>query len=292
MKERAFAFGKSRSLVGIVTLPEDEARNPRTPVLILLNAGLVHRVGPNRLHVTMARTMAKRGFVSVRFDLSGIGDSLPRLDSVPFPRSAVLDVQEVMDDISTLTGTQRFCLMGLSSGALVSLATALADQRVAGAVIVNPHGFWSSAEMGAHVENLSVARIYRGNLRRVESWRRLFTGKTNYRRLVETLWYRIAGRHRAAHETSLTVNGIDQQLTAFLRLEIPILLMFSDKDRGLDNFDHILGRDWRRGLGKNIHLAVIQDANHTLAVPSHLRQAVASVDRWMTDRWPVSLDLA
>jgi len=286
VKECALLFGKSRSLVGIMTCPTGEVPDSDRPALIMLNAGLVHRVGPNRLHVTMARRMAERGFVAVRFDFSGIGESLPRFDGVPYPQSAVLEVQEVMDAVSEITGARRFCLMGLSSGALVSLETALADPRVAGTVIVNPHGFWDSPEWGAHVENLSVGRIYRRNAWRLESWRRLITGKTNYRRLAETLWYRVARRGNAARQVSTVVDGIKQRLSAFLRLNIPILLLFSDKDRGIDNFDEILGRGWSEQLGRNVSLVVIPDANHTLAVPIHLHQAVASIDEWMTIRWP------
>src|SRR5689334_20064244 len=69
--ENAIVFGGDVRLVGIVTTPA-ETRADRTGV-ILLNAGVVHRVGPNRLYVTLARRLAQAGLTVLRFDHSGIG---------------------------------------------------------------------------------------------------------------------------------------------------------------------------------------------------------------------------
>ncbi|MGH7928173.1 MAG: alpha/beta hydrolase, partial [Candidatus Binatia bacterium] len=76
MREEALLLGKTRSLVGILTDPPEAKRSTRLPGIILLNAGIIHRVGPNRMHVKIARTLAPMGFVVVRFDFSGIGDSI------------------------------------------------------------------------------------------------------------------------------------------------------------------------------------------------------------------------
>ncbi|HHO68021.1 MAG TPA: alpha/beta hydrolase, partial [Gammaproteobacteria bacterium] len=73
MKERVVTFGPERNLVGVLTQP-DQVR-PDLPVLVFLNAGLLHRVGPYRMHVDLARQLAARGYASLRFDLSGRGDS-------------------------------------------------------------------------------------------------------------------------------------------------------------------------------------------------------------------------
>ena len=250
MNERALILGKSRSLVGVITYPLELTVDPQRPALILLNAGLVHRVGPGRLHVRLARRMAERGFVVVRFDFSGIGDSLPRADNLPYKQSTVLEVQEVMDTVTELYGINNFCLIGLSSGALVSLDTALKDSRVVGAGILNPHGFADSAEWTTHVDHLSTSRIYAKNLTKLDSWRKLLTGKTNYRRLGEALRYRVTHRGKQAEGISSVVDDMLPELKAFLQLNIRILLLFSQKDRSIDNFHEILGSYWERGFGR------------------------------------------
>jgi len=83
MREEAVLFGKTRSLVGIITDPHTVVNAHNHPAIVLLNAGVLHRVGPNRLYVKIARKLASAGFVVLRFDLSGIGDSKARRDNLP-----------------------------------------------------------------------------------------------------------------------------------------------------------------------------------------------------------------
>src|SRR5690606_23743533 len=75
MRESAVLFGPTRSLVGVVTEPAAGSARPDAPAVLILNSGLVHRVGPKRLHVRLARRLAGLGFTCMRIDLSGIGDS-------------------------------------------------------------------------------------------------------------------------------------------------------------------------------------------------------------------------
>ena len=62
MNERAIAFGPEQSLLGVLSLPPDQVSAP--PAVILLNAGLLHRVGPNRLYVDIARRVGDLGYPS------------------------------------------------------------------------------------------------------------------------------------------------------------------------------------------------------------------------------------
>jgi hypothetical protein len=98
----------------------------------MLNSGILHHVGACRLHVKLARTLAPAGYTVMRFDHSGIGDSDARRETLPFEKSAVLDVQEAMDYLTATRGTREFVLMGLCSGADMSFKVAGADSRVVG----------------------------------------------------------------------------------------------------------------------------------------------------------------
>ena len=137
MTEHAVAFPvASESLVGVFTAAEPSDDHGR-PAIIFLNAGLLHRIGPNRLYVRMAREMAGRGFSSLRFDLSGIGDSLPRTDGLPLRAAALRDVQDALDFLSRKRTLSSFILVGLCSGADLAFRVALADRRVVGAVLID-----------------------------------------------------------------------------------------------------------------------------------------------------------
>ena len=116
LHERAVRFGAHGTLIGIVT-PPPAGVTPHT-AFAFLNAGVVHRVGPNRMHVTAARRLAARGFLCVRFDLSGLGDSSSRRDATPVDHAVVLETTEVLSTLQREYGVGRFVLAGLCSGAV------------------------------------------------------------------------------------------------------------------------------------------------------------------------------
>ncbi|MGQ9424674.1 alpha/beta fold hydrolase [Gilvimarinus sp. F26214L] len=117
-------------LAGILTEPRKSNRDDLA--LLLLNSGIMHRVGACRLSVRVARAVASEaGIKALRFDFSGIGDSEPRrTGQVDFDRVAVDEVIEVMDYLQETRHVDRFVLYGLCSGALVACRAAEKDTRV------------------------------------------------------------------------------------------------------------------------------------------------------------------
>ena len=123
--ERVLRLGDDGHLVAIAS---DPPAADATPTAILLNAGVLHRVGPHRLHVRLARSLAASGIHAVRIDLSGIGDSRPLPSGLGFRASSVADVRAAMDQVGGTTA--RFVLFGVCSGADNALAAAEVDPRV------------------------------------------------------------------------------------------------------------------------------------------------------------------
>ena len=166
MRERALLFGERKSLVGVVTEPTAPAP-PDRPAVLFLNAGVLHRVGPNRIHVRLARELARHGFVSLRFDFSGLGDSRPRADSTPFAQAAVAETRQGMDVLAASHGARTFLLVGMCSGADNALRAAGHDPRVAGAVLIEPYsvpaaGFLLYSYRKKVLNPLSWWRLLRG----------------------------------------------------------------------------------------------------------------------------------
>ena len=130
MRERVVRFGKGVSLVGIHS--EGAVSGDDRPAVILVNSGILHRVGACRLHVTLARKLAAFGYQVLRFDFSGIGDSPVRRDDLAFEESATVELREAMDWMTKAGAGQQFVLIGLCSGADMAFETAKSDPRVVG----------------------------------------------------------------------------------------------------------------------------------------------------------------
>lgn len=133
--ERVLVFGAEKNLVGICSEPAAGANG--LPGVVLLNAGLLHRVGPYRLYVELARGLAELGFSVLRFDAAGLGDSVMPRDSRDYAARSRDDIIAALDYLEKNKGIKAFVLMGLCSGADNAHAVAAVDERVAGVVMMD-----------------------------------------------------------------------------------------------------------------------------------------------------------
>lgn len=135
IRERVVQLGEHRTLVAIASAPPA----PRSaPVVLMVNAGVIHRIGPHRLHVHLARQLAQAGHLVLRMDLSGIGDSGAIPDQSTFRASAVADIRTAIDHLLANDPDASVIVFGICSGADNALAAADADSRISGLVLVDP----------------------------------------------------------------------------------------------------------------------------------------------------------
>lgn len=138
MIEQAFRFGRARHLIGIAGLPET---TPDAIGVIVLNSGLVHRVGPFRLAVDMTRRLNTLGYPTLRFDFSTVGDSGASGESQSRLQQICADAHDAMELLRRHAGCTRFVLVGLCSGAQNAHTVACVDGQVAGAVFMDGYAY-------------------------------------------------------------------------------------------------------------------------------------------------------
>ncbi len=203
MREVPVQFGRSTTLVGVLTEPGAAAAAAAAagkPAVLMLNSGILHRVGSCRLHVRLARVLAGAGYPCLRFDYSGIGDSEPRRDALTFEESAVLETREAMDYLATRTGARQFVLFGLCSGADMAHETAVVDERVRAMVLLDA---WAYRNAGYYWHH------YAPRLLRPDVW-------TNYLRVRLR---RLLGARPAAAPAA--GEGVEYELPKYVRVFPP-----------------------------------------------------------------------
>lgn len=171
--EHVVAFGERQSLVGILSRPTRPM--PHAPAIVILNTGIVHRVGHHRMYVLMARQLAAAGHPVLRFDFSGIGDSSQRVDHLSPVNSCLADIAEVLDSLETHHQVKHVVLIGLCSGADHAVLYAHRDPRVVGLVLLNPtipptarYYYHYIAQRLPRLRNwISIATLRSGLLRRL-----------------------------------------------------------------------------------------------------------------------------
>lgn len=268
MSEEAVTFGEGKTLIGIVTDPSGATINRSGTGVILLNPGLVHRVGPGRIYVKIARALVAKGFVVLRFDFSGIGDSGVRIDNLPFEKSAVREACEAMDFLKKTRGISHFILVGGCSGAAVSLRTAGCDPQVRHAVLIN-FPVAEDEESDATPERLNRTKAhYYWNFALLDpkSWRKLITGKADYRQIIRVLEFQARRRLTAASRPAASETPFAASLRQLADRGVSLTFLCSQGDPVLDDLREAGGDQLKRlcALG-TIALEIIPRSDHTFS---------------------------
>jgi pimeloyl-ACP methyl ester carboxylesterase len=135
--EKPVLMGRQHTLVGVLAKPVASEGDNR-PTIVILNTGIVHRVGHHRMFVTMSRLLASAGYSVLRFDFSGIGDSDPRAEPLSPVESCMADIRDALDFLEKDHPAKPIVLLGLCSGADHAVLYGHTDSRIAGLVLIDP----------------------------------------------------------------------------------------------------------------------------------------------------------
>jgi dienelactone hydrolase len=139
INEQVYLLGKQHTLVAIMTRASGNAvASNQKPTVVILNTGIVHRVGHHRMFVALSRALAGIGFNVLRFDFAGIGDSEPRTEGLSPLDSSLADIGEVLDWLQHERGVSRIVMIGLCSGADHAILHSHSDPRVVALVLMDP----------------------------------------------------------------------------------------------------------------------------------------------------------
>lgn len=280
VRERPYEvpWGEGR-LFGVLAEPARSA-DPGLCV-VLLNAGAIRHVGPNRMWVEAARRWcAGHELPVLRIDLEGIGDSDGdgerfRDMAELYAPALVTQVRRTLDSLQADGIGDRFLMGGLCSGACWSFLAALEDDRVHAAMMLNPRAlFWDPT--------LEAARDYRRGALRVSSWRKAITSGdvTPSRVLALARELPVAIPRRALARRRARRGEGDRLDLAFdaLRDEGKHLhFHFSGGEPLLEELE-IEGRIEAMPRWPNITIGHLPGAVHTLRPPEAQRAAHAALD--------------
>jgi alpha-beta hydrolase superfamily lysophospholipase len=275
LRERPVRFGVEALVFGIVTEPP--CGEVRRRGVILLNTGADSHIGASRMNVSLARRWAKNGYVVLRMDLAGLGDSGTRAgrpDNEVFPPAAVDDIRAAVDLMRTEYGVGEITLSGLCSGAYHALRVAVADVPVSRILLVNPQTFfWSEGQTLEDIQLIEIVsspRIYRGRARSVKHWKRLLMGQVDVWRIVQVNLRRIAltlesmGRDIARRIRIRLPHDLGRELEKIAARGVRVAFVFARDEPGIELL-RIQGGSSVARLGDRCRVHVIESADHTFS---------------------------
>ena len=289
IEEHALALGPL-GLFGIVTsqrddrdtavqvsansfLAESPAKPDEPPTLFFLNAGTIDHVGPSRLWVQLSRAWAAAGFRSIRFDLSGLGDSpvhAGRPAGLVFPAEALTDLRDVLTE-ALPEDQSNAVLIGLCSGAYQAIEGGIVH-KVRGVCALNlPRGSRPLRRIafGYRLPEIDTATYSNGFAEAVQNdpgrssaglrWRKELLGNVRFvsafQRLPGAVWWLLNRVAFASSPARSLVKVVDVGANV-------LVIAGSDEADQLTRGEALTMRKLRRA--RTFRMDVIPDLEHTL----------------------------
>ncbi len=271
MRERAFRFGRAQHLIGIAGFPASFASNVG---VIVLNAGLVHRVGPFRLHVDLTRRLNESGYATVRFDQSTIGDSGSSGESQTKLQQICADVNDAMTLLKEQAGCTRFVLFGLCSGAQNAHSVACVDDKVVGAIFLDGYAYRT---LGYRI------RRYLPSVLQVDRWKRLLGRKTAPTPMKS------AGSEIVFKPPPSPLPVVRADYAGMVERGMKLCLIYSG---GISMyFNHV--RQFRECFGRtmstpNVTTSFHREIDHTYVLVKDRARLVDRVQGWLEQNFPIA----
>ncbi len=293
LRESACFVDDDRTIFGIVTTAAGERESvgavPKHGA-VMLNCGATYHIGPSRMHVELARQWAERGYVVLRLDLAGLGDSATRSgrpDNEVYPPDAVLDVGRAVDYLRRAHGVTNVTLIGLCSGAYHALRAAVAGIPATTLLMINPLTFYW--EPGSTLSDLQISEVVRNpgvyseRVLDVSAWRRLLRGRVNVWRIA-TIYAR---RGALALESALRdlgrlfhihlPNDLGRDLELLADRGVKIVFVFARGDGG-EELLRLQGGVTVKRLGDRCRVYVIDGADHIFSQSGPRKELIRLLD--------------
>jgi pimeloyl-ACP methyl ester carboxylesterase len=273
LRETALRMGSGGELFGVLCEPAEPSGEKGRTAVVLLNVGGNHHVGPQRIYVAAARTLAAGGYRVLRMDVAGVGDSPPAAGrgwGLLYEKDSAADVRTAIDALAA-RGCREFVLMGICSGSYLAFQTALVEPRVGGVVLMNSRLLeWTPGKPGdtwqtSMQQYAKSTAYYRRVLFHPSVWLRALRGEVNVR-LIAGRFVALAGARlrRLASFGGSREESLLHKMKRLCARGCDVLMLVSDADDGRDYVEfHFGGAGSRLRAHPNFRMAYIPDADHT-----------------------------
>ena len=278
MDEIAVVIGNRPQLVGVYTQCKADtaiASMNRLPTILLINSGLLPHIGPYRLYVRLARQFASLGFNTLRFDLSGIGDSERSKDNISNDDRDMRDIDSVVDYLEQNYDQRQFIIMGICTGAANAHKAMTRDERIVGAVCIDGYYF---------LTHRYYINKFAPKLIRLNSW--ITLGKRAKKMICSKFKTHSVTApksivYRWTHSPKLKISD---DYKSFIKRNVNLLCVFTGSWRYnypgqmADAFKHIL-------FGDNIKVVYMEDAEHMFPLMEDRQKLAEVIMSWLSSRF-------
>ena len=279
LTERALFVDPERKLFAIVTQARGETGSGSPPPpggygAVMLNGGATSHIGPNRMYVELSRRWASRGYIVLRLDLAGLGDSGTRpgrIGNEVYPPDALDDVATAINHLRGSYGVENVTLAGLCAGAYHALHSARGGLAVNTVLLINPLTFYW--KQGATLNDLQISEVvrnpgvYAAHVLTTRYWLKLLRGRVNLWRVAMVFLRRAwmacdsSCRELGRWLHIRLPNDLGWDLHSIAERGVRIVFFFARGDTG-ENLLKVQGGSAVNAIGDRCRIHIIDGADH------------------------------
>ena len=261
---------------GILHRPAQSPAATRPPAVVFCHGWSGSRLGPHRMFVKTARRLSELGFLSLRIDFRGRGNSDGSTTSASIAQMAA-DTAGAVDYLSNHAHPGAVYLLGICSGGKVAVGAAAARPGdVAGLAL------WSAEAMGSlrnpHTsrrKRWSALKAYVRKLLRPATWRKIVSGRVNVKAVNKAVFNEEVRSEEEARQENET-------LAAFADFGGRLIFIYGDNDPDTK----LAGENYREycernGIAARFHR--IAGANHSFYSLAWEREVIDLTTEWLCE---------
>lgn len=256
--EKPVTFRNNRQqLIGILHVPNGLSREEKAPAIAMFHGFTGNKTETHRLFVQIARDLCDAGFVLLRFDFRGSGDSEGEFEDMTVPG----EVSDAKRSLEFLRGQpeideERIGVIGLSLGGRVATILASVDQRVKFVILLSP-------ALGPLKEKFT-------SLMDDEPLKRLESGEAVK---VSNGWY-LKKSFFDTLDDPVPLNVMDE-------IRAPVLIIHGENDQVVPIETSKKGYGIIRNLNEKNELHVVKGSDHTFSDREHTLEITEKIRKWL-----------
>lgn len=246
-----------QQLVGMLHVPDRLNAEERAPAVAMFHGFTGHKSEAHRLFVKVARSLCKAGFVVLRFDFRGSGDSEGDFEDVTVPG----EVSDAKRSIGFLAeqpwvDKEKIGVIGLSLGGRVAAILSSKDERVKFVVLYSP-------ALGP-LRDRFISQLSDEALKKLTSGQAVKVSEGWYlkKRFFDTL------------DSPVPLDVMDG-------IKVPILIVHGSKDEVVPDETSRRAYQIVKDLNEKNDLYIVEGGDHTFSKREHTSEVIDKTLRWL-----------
>ena len=248
---------QGQQLIGIIHVPDDLKPEQKAPAIAMFHGFTGHKSETHRLFVQVARALCNIGFIVLRFDFRGSGDSDGDFEDMTVP-GEVSDAEQAITFLSELpeVDDKIIGVIGLSMGGRVAAILASKDNRVKFVVLYSAALAPSKQRFRDDLNSESVEKLEKGEAIPLNNgW---YMKKPFFDTIDEPVPHNVMGK-----------------------IKVPVLIIHGDSDQTVPLEGAAKGYEIIKNLNSKNELYIVKGGDHVFTTREHTQEVIEKTVEWL-----------